>query len=237
MDTSRNLNGMICGIAILAMFTIVIFSGCATKKYVGEQITPVADRVTQTENRIGQTEGQIAKLGDRATANEGKINKIEGDLSKVDAKAQQALSNFGNLKLERRLTLSTDMKDGANFGFNSTSLSKDSKQKIDEFLVSFKDELANGENTVFLIAGHTDNSGSEDINYEIGKKRAEIVSRYLVTEKKLDPLHVVTVSYGETSPVTENNNRDNRSKNRRVEILVYRETINSSLAAIQPNKK
>jgi hypothetical protein len=57
----------------------------------------------------------------------------------------------------------------------------------------------------------------------------------------MDPLRVLTVSYGENSPVAENNNRDGRAKNRRVEILIYREAINSNTAAAgtpqQPEQK
>jgi hypothetical protein len=56
------------------------------------------------------------------------------------------------------------------------------------------------------------------------------VIRSLVTQKKMDPLRVVTVSYGENTPVAENNSRDGRAKNRRVEILVYREALNSNTA-------
>ena len=82
-----------------------------------------------------------------------------------------------------------------------------------------------------LGSGHTDNAGSEDYNYELGRRRADTVGRYLVTQKKMDPLRVMTVSYGENSPVAENNSRDGRAKNRRVEILVYREAINSNTAA------
>ena len=76
-----------------------------------------------------------------------------------------------------------------------------------------------------LIKGHTDSSGPQDINYELGKRRADAVSRYLIVQKKIDPLRVVTVSYGETSPVAPNDTRDGRAKNRRVEILVYKEKI------------
>jgi outer membrane protein OmpA-like peptidoglycan-associated protein len=197
---------------------------------VGEQIAPVTDRVSKAENRLGQTEGQIIKLDERATAQEGKISKIEGDLSKVDAKAEHALANFSNLKLERRLTLTTDMKEGANFEFNSSTLSKEAEQKIDEFLNSSKGL----ESAVFLVAGHTDDKGTEDINYELGKRRADMVNRYLVTQKKLDPLRVVTVSYGETASVADNKTREGRAKNRRVEILVYSEAINSIIVAKQP---
>jgi outer membrane protein OmpA-like peptidoglycan-associated protein len=88
--------------------------------------------------------------------------------------------------------------------------------------------------TIFLIAGHTDSAGSEDYNYELGKRRADAVSRYLITQKNMDPLRVVTVSYGETAPAAENNTAQGRAKNRRVEILVYREGITSSPTASTP---
>ncbi len=223
MKTSVKLNGIWCNMGILAMAGILILSGCATRKYVGEQITPIADRVSRTENRIGQTEGQIAELGDKVTANETKISKVGVDLSKVDTKAELALANFGKLKFERHLLI--DMRDGANFEFNSAILPDEAKQSIDVFMGNLKGELAGVQNAVFLIAGHTDNFGPEDINYELGKRRADAVSRYLVIQKKIDPLRVVTVSYGETSPIAGNDTQEGRAKNRRVEILVYREGI------------
>ena len=241
MKTSRKFNGLLCFTGFLALLAIYILSGCATKDYVGKQINPVSDRVAQTETRVGQTEGQISKMGERVTAGEGKINNVEGkinnlegELGKVDAKAERSLAAFGNLKLERRLVI--DMKEGANFGFNSATLPDEAKQKIDEFLDNLTGDLAGGQNAVFLVAGHTDKSGSDDFNYELGKRRADTVTRYLVTQKKIDPLRVVTVSYGESSPITENDTRDGRAKNRRVEILVYREAINSNIAATQQQK-
>jgi len=224
---------------ILAMVTIFLLSGCATKRYVGEQITPVADRVSKTETRLGQaetklgqnetrlgqTEGQIGQLDKRLVTDEGKIGAVEGNLGKTDAKAEKALSALGNLKFERRMVI--DMKKGANFGLNSSTLSDQAKKEIDTFIGDLKGDMAGGENAVFLVAGYTDNSGSADSNYELGKRRAEIVGRYLVTQKKIDPLRVVTVSYGEDNPIADNKTRDGRAMNRRVEILVYSEVINS----------
>ena len=52
-----------------------------------------------------------------------------------------------------------------------------------------------------MVAGHTDNVGNEDYNYELGKKRADAVSRYLITKKNLDPMKVVPVSYGQSAPM------------------------------------
>lgn len=223
---------------------VFLLSGClATRDWVREQVDPLSGRVSQNETRIGQAESQIGQLGGRMTTAEGKLSSVEGKLSgvegklsgvegklgEVDVKAERALSTLGNLKFERRLVI--DMKDGANFGFNSAALPPQARKEIDGFLSDLKGDVAGGENAVFLVAGHTDNAGSEDVNYELGKRRADSVSRYLVTQKKMDPLRVVTVSYGENSPITDNNSRDGRAKNRRVEILVYREAINSNTAA------
>lgn len=214
-----------------------LLSGClATRDWVREHVDPLSGRVSANETRIGKAEGEIGQLGGRMTTAEGKLGSVEGKLTgvegklgEVDGKAERALTTLGNLKFERRLVI--DMKDGANFGFNSAALPPQARKEIEGFLSDLKGDLAGGENAVFLVAGHTDNAGSEDFNYELGKRRADAVTRYLVTQKKMDPLRVMTVSYGENSPITDNNSRDGRAKNRRVEILVYREAINSNTAA------
>jgi len=222
MKRTRIFNVLSWTTGMLVLVTVLIFSGCATKKYVGEQIQPVSDRVTQAESRIGTTEGQIKQLDSKITADEGKISNLEGSIAKTDAKAEKALASLNNLKVERKITLSTDKKDGANFGLNSSDLSDKTKQEIDAFLNSFQ----GGQGVTYLVAGYTDNSGSEKYNYELGLNRAEAVKGYLIIEKKVDPLQVIAVSYGEASPIADNKTRDGRAQNRRVEISVYREVIN-----------
>jgi len=132
-----------------------------------------------------------------------------------------------------------DMKEGANFAFNSSNLPASARKEIDGFLSDLKGDQAAMDSAVFLVTGHTDNVGSEDYNYELGRRRADAVSRYLVTQKKMDPLRVISVSYGKSAPLTEGNNAQARAKNRRVEILIYREAISSdtNTASTQPNTK
>jgi peptidoglycan-associated lipoprotein len=156
---------------------------------------------------------------------EGRLGQFEGRLGQVDAKADRALNAIGNLRLERKLVI--DMKDGANFAFNSANLPHEAQREIDGFLSDFKGDSAGSEGMVFMVAGHTDNVGAEDYNYDLGKKRADAVSRYLITKKSVDPLRVVSVSYGESTPVENNSSAQGRAKNRRVEILVYRDGITS----------
>jgi len=212
---------------------LVLAQGCvATRDWVREQVDPLGSRVSQNETRLSQTESHVGTLDGRIGGVEGKLGQFEGRLGQIDAKAEKALNGLANLKLERRFVI--DMREGANFNFNSATLPEQARKEIDGFLSDVKGDPAGMENAVFVVAGHTDSVGSEDYNYELGKKRADSVSRYLITQKKMDPLRVVTVSYGESAPMFENNTPQNRAKNRRVEILVYREAINSGVPTAAP---
>jgi outer membrane protein OmpA-like peptidoglycan-associated protein len=214
--------------------SLLMGQGClATRDWVRENVAdPLSTRITKTEGRLDQHDGQIGSLGNRMTGVEGKLGQLEGRIGQVDAKAERALNAIGNLRLERKVVI--DMKDGANFAFNSAALPPNAQREIDGFLSDLKGDVAGTDGTIFLIAGHTDSIGNDEYNYELGKKRADAVSRYLITKKSLDPMKVVPVSYGSSAPVAENNNAQGRAKNRRVEILVYREGITSTAAAPAP---
>jgi chemotaxis protein MotB len=220
-------------IAAGALGSLLLAQGCiATRDWVKEQMDPVSSRVATNEQRLTQAESQITSLSNRTTERfgqvEGRLGQFEGRLGQVDAKTDKALNTLANLRLERRFVI--DMKEGANFAFNSTALPAQAQKEIDGFLSDLKGDAA-GADTIFLVAGHTDNVGSEDVNYELGKKRADAVSRYLITQKKMDPLKVISVSYGESTPLQDNSTGQGRAKNRRVEILVYRDGITSAPSA------
>ena len=231
---TRTVNRTMSVLLTFGVFAgIALMQGClATRDWVREQVDPVSGRVSQTETRLNQTEGQVGSLGGRMTGAETKLGQVDGRIGQVDAKTDKALNALANLRLERRFVI--DMKDGANFGFNSFNLPSEAKKELDGFLSDLKGDPSGMEGAVFLVAGHTDSVGSEDYNYELGKRRADSVSRYLITQKKMDPLRVVTVSYGKTAPAAENNTSQGRAKNRRVEILVYRDAITSAAAGTTP---
>lgn len=221
---------------------LALTQGCATKDYVRETVDPVTGRVSRSETRLDQVDSQISGLGTRIGQVEGRVGKAEERTGKaeqrigqVETKADKALADVGNLRLERRLVV--DMKDGATFGNNSVSLSPRARKEIDSFVDGRKGDISGSEGVpIIVVAGHTDAQGSPDINYEIGRRRAEAVSRYLITRKQVDPLHVQTISYGESSPREDNKTRQGRAANRRVEILVYREAIATGGAGAAPAK-
>lgn len=69
------------------------------------------------------------------------------------------------------------------------------------------------------IEGHTDNIGNADYNRQLSKQRAESVKRYLTQNFKITPAHLITAGRGEEEPISSNNSRPGRYKNRRAEFV------------------
>ncbi|NOT75156.1 MAG: OmpA family protein [Cyclobacteriaceae bacterium] len=71
------------------------------------------------------------------------------------------------------------------------------------------------------ISGHADATGPEDWNLTLSGWRANAVSKYL-TEKGIDSGRITTIPYGETKPIDNNDTKEGRKKNRRVEFKIIK---------------
>ena len=79
---------------------------------------------------------------------------------------------------------------------------------------------ADPQNVYFEIEGHTDSTGSERRNMQLGMQRAEMVKIYLYDQHNV-PLHRISVrSFGEDRPAAPNDTAEGRAQNRRVVIRV-----------------
>jgi outer membrane protein OmpA-like peptidoglycan-associated protein len=176
------------------------------------------------------------RVGVRAFAGAGLLFTVSGclatrswvgdQLRPITGQQQQLETQMNNLHLERKLVL--DSTNGPTFKFGSAALTGNAKHEIDAFLGDVEGQNGSGpaaSQRVFVVAGYTDSVGHEAYNYELGQQRATSVAGYLVGNKGLDPMQVRVVSYGAGKPVADNSTRTGRSKNRRVEILVYQERI------------
>jgi outer membrane protein OmpA-like peptidoglycan-associated protein len=74
--------------------------------------------------------------------------------------------------------------------------------------------------STLTVEGHTDSFGSDAANLVLSQKRADAVKDYLVANMRLDPATVQAVGYGETRPVANNETKEGRAKNRRIDVLV-----------------
>ena len=84
-------------------------------------------------------------------------------------------------------------------------------------------EIINTMKTPVEIEGHTDDvpihTHAFASNWELSTARAVNVLRFLTTDGKVDPKHVSAVGMAEYHPVVPNDTAENRSINRRVEII------------------
>jgi outer membrane protein OmpA-like peptidoglycan-associated protein len=78
------------------------------------------------------------------------------------------------------------------------------------------------------ISGHADADGLGPRNLMLSRRRARSVAVYLVN-KGIDAGRVEAVGYGETRPVAPNNNRANRAKNRRIEVVTSERDANGQI--------
>ncbi len=73
--------------------------------------------------------------------------------------------------------------------------------------------------TRIVVAGHTDNVGSDAANLRLSQRRAYSVRNYLI-DQGVSAQRMQAVGYGETRPVANNETANGRAKNRRVEITL-----------------
>ena len=70
------------------------------------------------------------------------------------------------------------------------------------------------------IEGHTDSSGSTQINHELSLERAGAVKTYLVANKTLPGNHIQAAGFGPDRPLAPNTTPEGRAINRRIDVLI-----------------
>lgn len=88
------------------------------------------------------------------------------------------------------------------------------------------DDLKYADTYQIQIQAFTDNQGENSYNYKLAQRRAVSVLDYLSTlglQTKTSRLE----SFGEDSPVSDNNSPESRQKNRRVDVVIKAQFVNS----------
>jgi len=186
---------LVAGAMLLGVASL---GGCATKKYVNEQVSAVDTRVSDVSTRVGQHDTQIATL-DTQTKDALQRAEAAGKLAEGKFVYSEVLSD-----------------DSMKFGVSKATLSPEAQARLDAFVEKLKTD---NRNVYVEVQGHTDATGSKDVNYRLGEQRAEVVRRYL-NQHGVALNRIGTISYGADAPVAPNNNRAGRSANRRVVLIV-----------------
>lgn len=227
----------------LAAVIVLAASACATRGWVvndggdagaglGETVDNVNDlnnRLEEAQERTEQNREEIDSVDQRAQAANMAAQTSQAAADAAQAAADDAGSRVGQVEttmgtLIPPITLSTDSPEAqgrfdglGEFGSSQSELSPAAQSSLDQLVV----QIQNAGQSAFLeIEGHTDNTGDESYNMQLGLRRAEAVKMYLYEQHNV-PLHKMnTISYGESQPAAPNDTREGRAQNRRVVVKV-----------------
>lgn len=188
---------------------IVGLTGCATKRFVGEEVSKSS---AASEKRISEVQTQVEAAQTRVREHDSKIAELDTTTRQALERAEAA-GKLAEGKFIYSLVLSDD---AVKFPVNRFQLSKDAEEKLTEFAERLKGE---NKNVYLEIQGHTDSSGPDMYNLELGEARAEAVRRFL-SKQGIALNRMSTISYGETEPLEKNTSRKGRAQNRRVVVVV-----------------
>lgn len=216
----------------LALATSVLLSACATGgSYVQQDQN---GNPTQQRNRtgtgalIGTAIGVAAGLLSGNSATERRQHAMVG--AGIGALSGAAIGNYQD-RQERALrertantgidvqrqgdNITLNLPDGITFDFGKSTL----KPQFYSALNGVAGTLAEYNQTMIEVVGHTDSVGSDAYNLQLSKQRADSVAAYLEGQG-VQAVRIQTLGAGKAYPIADNSTEAGRAQNRRVEIRV-----------------
>jgi outer membrane protein OmpA-like peptidoglycan-associated protein len=229
-------------IGIIGVFVLAA-SGCASKKYVNQQINPVNQRLAQYEKQTNdrlawlnnKQQADMAQVNDRLAATDQKLSQVadvvntaqqnQGTASR--STEEMEITNAANSAVASALNYRLVDKADVTFGFDKATLTPSAKSTLDAVVMKFQSEPR----AVVELAGFTDPIGSSNYNLGLSRRRAWAVERYLVEHNvPIRSIHIVGM--GEDTPTANLapvsatdmaavGSKDQYRHERRVNIRVY----------------
>ena len=139
-----------------------------------------------------------------------KMDKQKAELEKINGAKVETVTDANNLQ-----AIKVTFDSGILFATNKSDLNAASKSSLLKFAASLKETPE----TDVTIYGHTDNTGSRDVNVRLSRDRAESVAAFLVSNGiRKDRLTTEGKAFDE--PVADNSTAEGRAQNRRVEVYI-----------------
>ncbi|WP_022846928.1 MULTISPECIES: OmpA family protein [unclassified Desulfurobacterium] len=214
--------------------TIVVLSGCGQtvvntgvtitippKKAVPEVKVSVPS-VNREEEALKEAEGKEPQIEVSKYIFE---NEVKAFRDLTGAKVIASVPLFGHLPsikgdllvVEEPQRVRIIIKDSLIFELNRDRIVNDSVIKA--IAQSF-----NGKNSLLVIAGFSDSTGTDDFNNLITERRAEAVKKELES-LGIPSYRILAFGCGSSKPIAPNSTVDGRAANRRVEVYVYPENM------------
>ncbi|MBJ6980644.1 MULTISPECIES: OmpA family protein [unclassified Luteimonas] len=204
----------------------VLLSSCAT--YTGQTSDPNDPNRTRNNALIGAGIGAVAGLLSGSDATERRQRALVGAgvgglaggavgvyQDRQEAELRRQTAGTGIVVDRDGDVIKLNLPDGVTFDFNKTNL----KPQFYPALNNVARTLAEYNQTIVEVAGHTDNIGGDAVNQRISEQRASAVGNYLIGQG-LQRERFEIVGFGKSMPIADNATEQGRALNRRVEIRV-----------------
>jgi outer membrane protein OmpA-like peptidoglycan-associated protein len=141
-------------------------------------------------------------------------------MDRQEARLRAELERTGVSVTRNGDNITLNMPGNITFATNSADLNAN----FYDVLNSVSMVLAEFEQTVIEVAGHTDSTGTDAYNQQLSERRAQSVVAYLGTRNVL-PDRMIALGAGETRPIATNDTEAGRQQNRRVELTLVPLTL------------
>jgi len=206
---------------LLAFFIMMYtFSKQDTQKY--REVTGHLKTIFTGGSSVGSRGGTTASAPfDVSLAPPGSSEdvkkRLEQEINKVEGNGDEIQKKISVISDERGIVIR--ILDEAFFDPGKADLRQGAKKTLDRIAPVIR-TVSNP----VRVEGHTDNipiaTSEFRSNWELSVRRATEVIRYLIEKHALSPQRISAVGYAEYHPIAPNTTPENRSRNRRIEIIV-----------------
>jgi outer membrane protein OmpA-like peptidoglycan-associated protein len=140
---------------------------------------------------------------------------VGGYMDKQEEEFRNQLADSGVQVVRQGNDIFLQMPGDITFATNSSRISSDFYPVLDDVA----NILRKYDKTLLQIEGHTDSTGSNQLNQNLSESRANSVRNYL-SQQQVYSQRIRTYGYGESSPIANNQTVQGRAKNRRVELRI-----------------
>lgn len=179
---------------------------------------------SNSSNEINKLSEDLKKREQRLKEVEEVLRKRDEATNKLKAKLQEALLGFAKSGLTvevRNGKVYVSLTDKLLFPSGSIIIDEKGKQALTQLAGVLKQQPEIN----IAVEGHTDsqkitNLGQIKDNWDLSVLRATSVVRFLTEEQKVESVRMTATGKGEFQPLAPNTSAENRSKNRRIEIVL-----------------
>ncbi len=171
-----------------------------------------------TKQAVEQTQETLAAQNEALTDARQQTAEAQAEKTEAQRRAEMAidrLKDMAQVKEDSRDVVIT-LEGSLLFLTGKSDLLPIANQRLSEVAATLRDMEGNPQ---LKVVGHTDSRGSEEMNMDLSRRRAQSVADAL-SNNGIERHRIEVVAAGESSPTASNDTAQGRANNRRVEIIV-----------------